>query len=90
MDEEQRRTVVEIERMIRDIQNDIDNLKELGSADDIILQTFRKLVSRANDCVSERLPSEFNMRRLELTRDALMMTWRQVKWRLEPASGAKG
>ena len=42
--------------MIRDVQNDIENLKELGSADDIILQTFRKLVDRANDCVSERLP----------------------------------
>ena len=45
-----------LERMIRDVQNDIENLKELGSADDIILQTFRKLVDRANDCVSERLP----------------------------------
>ena len=87
MDEEQRRTIVEIERMIRDVQSDIDKLKDLGSADDIILQTFRKLVDRANDCVSGRLPSEFNVRRLELTRDGLTMTWRQVKSRLKAAGG---
>ena len=57
--------------------------------DDIILQTFRKLVNRAHDSVSGRLPSEFNVRRLELTRDSLMMTWRQVKSRLK-AREAKG
>jgi hypothetical protein len=34
------------------------------------------------------LPSEFNVRRLELTRDGLMTTWRQVKSRLK-SSGAK-
>ncbi len=86
-DEEQRRMMVEIERMIRDVQSDLERLKGLGSADDIILQTFRKLVDRANDCLSGRLPSEFNVRRLELTRDGLMMTWRQVKSRLKAASG---
>ena len=89
MDEEQRRTMLEIERMIRDVQTDIEKLKELGSADDIILQTFRKLVDRANGIVSGRLPSEFNVRRLELTRDGLMMTWRQVRSRLK-ASRPKG
>ena len=88
MDEEQRHTMLEIERMVRDVETDIDKLKERGSADDIILQTFRKLVDRANGIVSGRLPSEFNVRRLELTRDGLMMTWRQVKSRLK-ASGPK-
>jgi len=87
MDEEQRRTMVEIERMIRDVHSDVEKLKALGSADDIILQTFRKLVDRANDCVSGRLPSEFNVRRLELTRDGLTMTWRQVKSRLKALAG---
>ncbi len=88
MDREQRRTMLEIERMIRDVQSDVEKLKELGSADDIILQTFRKLVDRANNIVSGRLPSEFNVRRLELTRDGLMTTWRQVKSRLK-SGGAK-
>ena len=75
MDEAQRLTMLEIERMICDIQCDMQKVRELGIADDIILQTFRKLVGRSNEIVSGRLPSEFNMRRLELTRDALMMTW---------------
>jgi len=89
IDEEQRRTMVEIDRMIREVRADVEKLRELGHADDIILQSFKKRVDRANDSVSGRLPSEFNVRRLEMTRDSLMMTWRQVKSRLKAAE-AKG
>jgi len=83
LDPELRATVIEIERMIREVGEDLRRLKDKGSADDILMQTYRKLVSRAEESLNGRLPSQFNVRRLDLTRQSLMTTWRQVKSRLE-------
>lgn len=86
LDSELRATVIEIERMIQEVGQDLQRLKDVGSADDILMQTYRKLVSRAQETLDGRLPSQFNVRRLELTRQSLMTTWRQVKSRLKVVS----
>jgi hypothetical protein len=83
MDAELRAQVIEIERVIIQLGQDLQRLKTEGGADDILLQTCRKLVARAKDGISGREPSEFNSRRLEMTRNSLLTTWRQVKSRLK-------
>jgi hypothetical protein len=82
LDRELREHVIEIERMIIQLGQDLLRLRAQGGADDILLQTCRKLVSRAKDAISGREPSEFNSRRLEMTRNSLLTTWRQVRSRL--------
>jgi hypothetical protein len=82
LDAELRERVIEIERIIIDLGHDVTMLKKQGRADDILLQTVRKLVARAKDSLSGKEASEFNARRLDMTRNSLMTTWRQVKSRL--------
>ncbi|PYQ15175.1 MAG: hypothetical protein DMF80_10110 [Acidobacteria bacterium] len=83
LDPELRERVMEIERLIIELGQDLQQLKAQGGADDILLQTCRKLVSRAKEGLSGREPSEFNVRRLDMTRNSLMTTWRQIKSRLK-------
>ena len=82
LDAELRAQVIEIERVILQLGQDLQQLKAQGGADDILLQTCRKLVARAKDGISGREPSEFNSRRLDMTRNSLLTTWRQVRSRL--------
>jgi hypothetical protein len=82
LDTELRERVIEIERLIIDLGQDLQVLKQKGIADDILLQTCRKLVTRAKESLSGREPNEFNARRLDMTRNSLLTTWRQVKSRL--------
>lgn len=82
LDTELREQVIEIERIVIQLGHDLQRLKVQGGADDILLQTCRKLVARARDAISGREPSEFNSRRLEMTRNSLLTTWRQVRSRL--------
>lgn len=82
LDTELREQVIEIERVIIQLGQDLQRLKTQGGADDILLQTCRKLVTRAKDGISGREPSEFNSRRLDMTRNSLLTTWRQVRSRL--------
>lgn len=82
LDTELREQVIEIERVIIQLGQDLQRLKAQGGADDILLQTCRKLVTRAKDGISGREPSEFNSRRLDMTRNSLLTTWRQVRSRL--------
>jgi hypothetical protein len=82
LDAELRERVIEIERLIIEVGQDLQRLKAMGKADDILLQTCRKLVSRAKESLSGREPSEFTTRRLDMTRNSLMTTWRQIKSRL--------
>jgi hypothetical protein len=77
-----RERVMDIERVILELGNDLQQLKAHGAADDILLQTCRKLVARAKESLTGRDASEFNVRRLDMTRNSLMTTWRQVKSRL--------
>ena len=83
LDAELRERVIEIERLIIELGQDLQRLKAPGRMDDILLQTCRKLVMRAKEGLSGREPSEFSARRLDMTRNSLMTTWRQVKSRLK-------
>jgi hypothetical protein len=82
LDADLRAQVIEIERVIIQLGQDLQQLKAQGGADDILLQTCRKLVTRAKDGITGREPSEFNSRRLDMTRNSLLTTWRQVRSRL--------
>jgi hypothetical protein len=83
LDPEQREHVLEIERVIAGLGSDLLRLREHGTADDILLQTCRKLVLRAKETLRVGSPSEFDVRRLDMTRSSLLTTWRQVKSRLK-------
>jgi hypothetical protein len=82
MDSDLRALVVDIERIIIELGQDLQALRARGNMDDILLQTCRKLVSRAKEILSGKEPSEFTARRLDMTRNSLMTTWRQVRSRL--------
>lgn len=77
LDAELRERVMDIERIIIELGQDLQELRARGGANDIILQTCRKLVSRAKQSLTGR--DEFNIRRLEMTRNSLRTTWRQVR-----------
>lgn len=82
LDPDLRDQVIEIERLIIEVGKDLLRLRVSGGADDILLQTCRKLVTRAKESLSGREPSEFTARRLEMTRNSLHQTWRQIRSRL--------
>jgi len=77
LDAELRERVMDIERIIIELGQDLHELRARGGANDLILQTCRKLVSRAKESLTGR--DDFNIRRLEMTRNSLMTTWRQVR-----------
>jgi hypothetical protein len=82
LDARLREHVLEIERMISDLVEHIEELRSRGGADDILVQTCRKLVTRARETLQSPHASEFGARRVEATRNALAATWRQVRSRL--------
>jgi hypothetical protein len=82
LDPELRDRVIEIERLIIEVGKDLQRLRLQGGADDILLQTCRKLVTRAKESLSGRDSSEFTARRLDMTRNSLQQTWRQIRSRL--------
>jgi len=82
LDPDLRELVVEIERVIVELGQDLHRLRAHGHVDDILLQTCRKLVTRAREIISGREPSELTARRLDSARNGLMTTWRQVRSRL--------
>jgi hypothetical protein len=73
----------EIERIVTEIEDGVQTLKAAGKADDILVQTCRKLVARAQETLAERAASGFTVRRLEMNRNSLTTTWRQVQSRLK-------
>jgi hypothetical protein len=82
LDPDLRDRVIEIERLIIEVGKDLHRLRAQGGADDILLQTCRKLVTRAKESLSGRDSSEFTGRRLDMTRNSLQQTWRQIRSRL--------
>src|SRR5262249_48776244 len=78
-DVELARSVAGIEDIIREIEGDLQSLKAAGKLDDILLQTCRKLITRAQESLATREASGFATRRLEMTRNSLTTTLRQVK-----------
>jgi hypothetical protein len=83
LDPELRERVIEIERLISDIAGGVEKLRARGAADDILVQTCRKLVLRAREIIAGREPSEITTRRLDNTRQSLLTTWRQIQFRLK-------
>ena len=83
LDRELRAHVIEIERLVRDLREGVERLRAEGKADDILVQTCRKLVTRALEALSDPEAPGFTTKRLEMTRNSLMTTWRQVNSRLK-------
>jgi hypothetical protein len=83
LDTKLRESVIEIERLMAELDHDLKRLKAAGKADDILVQTCRKLVARARETVSGREGSELQAKRLEMMLTSLTTTWRQVKSRLK-------
>lgn len=79
LDSTLREQVLEIERVAAELSQDIEELKAQGRADDILLQTVRKRLDRAHDNLYRKDSAEFAARRLEVTRNSLVTTWRQVR-----------
>jgi hypothetical protein len=77
-----RARVLQIERMVAELGRDLDRLRTLGRADAILVQACDKLIARARESICSREPSDFTTRRLEMTSNSLMTTWRQVQSRL--------
>lgn len=77
-----REQVFEIERMLEELSRDLESLRAHGRADDILVQTCRKLAARAEESLRKQDGSDFNARRLEMTRASLLTTWKQVRSRL--------
>jgi hypothetical protein len=83
LDPELRERVIEVERLMRKLDEDLQKLREAGKADDILVQTCRKLVTRAKETLAAPEAPGFSAKRLEMTRNSLMTTRRQVKSRLK-------
>ena len=84
MDPDQRKVVLSIERVRGQLQRDLAALKEKGAADDILLTTCAKILHRTHEALTQRAPpgSDFSVRRLEMTKNSLVTTYRQVRARL--------
>ena len=83
LDAERRERVLDIERLIHEMRGDLELLKAAGKADDILIQTCRKLTLRAREALDGPQASEFTARRLDMTRNSLTTTWRQIQSRLK-------
>jgi hypothetical protein len=78
-----RERVIDIERLIHTIGEDLVRLKAAGKTDDILIQTCHKLTRRAREALAGPQASEFTARRLDMTRTSLTTTWRQIQSRLK-------
>jgi hypothetical protein len=78
--------VLEIERVSAELTRDVEALKAKGAADDILQATSAKLLARARESLSRRQGGDFASRHLEMTRNSLVTTYRQVRARLNRAA----
>jgi tetratricopeptide (TPR) repeat protein len=84
LDPRERELVLEIERIREELEKDLAELKRSGAADDILLATCAKILYRAHESLTQRAEtgSDFAARRLEMTKNSLVTTYRQVRARL--------
>lgn len=87
LDARLRGMVIEMERLLAELAHDLERLQRAGRADDILLQSCRKVMTRARESLSGRDGSEYSDKRLEATRNSLRTTWRQVRSRIKEALG---
>jgi len=73
----------QIEQIMADIDDGLQRLKAAGKSDDILVQTCRKLIARAQETLNDPEASGFTVKRLEMTRNSLSTTLRQVASRLK-------
>lgn len=73
----------QIHQIMDDIDDGLQRLKAAGKSDDILVQTCRKLIARAHETLADPEASGFTVRRLEMTRNSLGTTLRQVASRLK-------
>jgi hypothetical protein len=73
----------QIEEIMGNIEDGLQRLKAAGKSDDILVQTCRKLIARAQETLNDPEASGFTVRRLEMTRNSLSTTLRQVASRLK-------
>ena len=83
LDPELRERVIEIERVLNDISAGLVELHGRGAADDILVQTCRKLEERARAILAGKEPSEVTTRRLDSVGQTLLTTWKQIQSRLK-------
>jgi len=91
LDPSRRDLVLEIERLREELERDLAALKIGGAADDILLATCAKILYRAHESLTQRAEtgSDFAAKRLEMTRNSLVTTYRQVRARLNRFEGQK-
>jgi hypothetical protein len=84
LDPRQREVVLEIERVREELERDLALLKARGAADDILLATCAKILFRVHESLTQRSErgGAFAARRLEMTKNSLVRTFRQVRARL--------
>ena len=82
-DSDLREHVLEIERIIISIGQDMARLRAGRGADEVLLRTCGEAVAQARDALSGRDRVEFNPRRLVLIRNTLLTSWRRVHAQLE-------
>jgi hypothetical protein len=84
LDPRERELVLEIERIREELEKDLAELKRSGAADDILLATCAKILYRAHESLTQQAQtgSDFAARRLEMTNNSLVITYRQVRARL--------
>ena len=73
----------QIQQIMGDIDDGLQRLKAAGKSDDILVQTCRKLITRAQETLADPEASGFTVRRLEMTRNSLSTTLRRVASRLK-------
>jgi hypothetical protein len=85
LDPGERGIVLEIERVRDELERDLAELKRAGKADDILLTTCAKILYRVHEGLTQRAEtgSSFASRRLEMTKNSLVTTYRQVRARLD-------
>jgi hypothetical protein len=84
--------VLEIERVREELERDLAALKKRGAADDILLAACAKMLYRVHESLTQRAEhgTDFAARRLEMTKNSLVTTYRQVRARLTRLEPMKG
>jgi hypothetical protein len=83
LDTELREHVLEIERVIIGIGQDVARLRAERRADEKLAEACGKVVGQARAVLSGRDKAEFNPRRLRMLRSSLLTAWRRVHAQLD-------
>ena len=88
-----RELILEIDRVRKMLGRDLEELKSAGAAaDDILLVMCTKVLCRARESLAQpaETNTDFAQRRLEITKDSVVNTCRQVRARLRRSESRIG